>query len=174
MAERIFVTVVSQKSESPSPDSTDIQQATTDVDATSDTKQDNNAYLMSKFAAYQITKKVIATVNYEADYYFGKYVELTEDYHTGVNVQNAKTVISTIGSVFGSAASVGFMGFKFGGPVGAVIGAVAGAGMSVISSYISAKNTYNDAIANIHENVYSNYFYGTRAGYADGSRGTEN
>jgi hypothetical protein len=174
MSRKIVVEITSKRTESPLPEAIDTNNLLPAPDGSKSGGEENDGtYALSKFAAYQITKNVIASINTEIGYYLGKYTELTEDYKTGVNISNAKTVISTIGGIFGSTLAGGIAGAKF-GPVGMIVGAVAGMSSSFVASAISSKNTYNEAIADIHENVYSNYFYSLKAGYADGSRGTEN
>lgn len=131
--------------------------------------EESNEKSKKRVDTKRIVKRALQTTATEAEYYYGKYINISEDYKTGRFIQNAKNIISTSVSLF-NAAKAGLEGALIGGPVGAIIGVVS----SITSMVYSNTKNYADQIENIHQNIYSNYFYSQRAGFVDGSSGTEN
>lgn len=115
--------------------------------------------------AYKVTSDAISLIQSTAEYSFQRYFAESEDYKTQLGVQNAKTAISQVAGFVGAVA----IGAKF-GPVGAIIAGT----LSVASSVSKAVTEVENQMNAIHQQDYSNYFYGVRAGYVDGNGGTMN
>jgi len=169
----IEIRILSQASDSPSPDAKD---DSTDIksDANQDAKKEKKPTSVAYLSAYYLTKNFISEAIGEAQYFYGKYATMSEDYKGQTNVQNAMKTISMASSLTFSALAGAKMGSLAGGLPGAIVGAVAGAAISATKTATSGLHNAADSVAQIRQQAYSNYFYGERAGYADGSQGTEN
>ena len=121
--------------------------------------------------ASQITKTITSEIVSDANYYMGRYYSMAEDYKGQQNNANTMKIINMTTGLASTSFRFGKLGAAF-GPIGAVIGATIGVGVSLARNYMSATKEYNNAMLAIQENAYSNYFYSERAGYIDGSRGT--
>lgn len=123
-------------------------------------------------AGNMVATKVANAVFNESERLMGSYETISEDYKLGTAVQNTKTILSLAGNAVGSTLSGAMTGMQIGGPVGAAIGAALGLVSSGVKSYVNASRDYNDALTAIQKNAYSNYFQGSRSGYMDGGRGS--
>ena len=112
--------------------------------------EESNEKSKEKVNTKRIVKNVARTALIEAEYYSGKYTNISEDYKTGRFIQNARNIISTSISLR-NAARAGLEGALIGGPVGAIIGVVS----SITSMVYSNTKNYADQIENIHKNIYS-------------------
>lgn len=168
----IEIKILSQMPDSPSPDAKD-DDTEVKPDTNQDAKKAKKPTSMAYLAAAYITKNIVTEVISEAQYFYGKYASLTEDYKGQTNVQNAMKTVSMVSNLTFSALAGAKMG-SVAGPYGAVAGAVVGAATSIVKAVTSGLRDAADSIAQIRQQAYSNYFYGERAGYADGSQGTEN
>jgi len=161
MAREVIIRIISEEgSVSASPSAN--QSAKASSPSTDASKSKSKA--RTAFAAY-VTSQAVSQIMSQGEYYFGKYLNSSDNYTLANMVSNAKTVVSSLSSI----ASATIAGSVF-GPVGAVLGFAFSAGSTVIQ----ALDNYGSAIQNIHQQAYSNYFYGTRAGFVDGGRGTNN
>lgn len=169
----IEIRIVSQTSDSPSPDAkgddTEVKN-----DSNQDKKKNSKATTATYLAASYITKNIVSEVITEAQYFYGKYATISEDYKGQTNVQNAMKTISMASSFTFSSLAGAKLGSTVGGLPGAIVGAIVGAVTNVVKTVSTGMHGAADSISQIRQQAYSNYFYGERAGYADGSQGTEN
>lgn len=163
MAREVIIRIISEGGESLSP-SPSANQGTKSTSPTVDADKAKSK-ARTAFATY-VTSQAVSQIISQGEYYFGKYLSSSDNYTLANMVSNAKKVVSAGSSLIAStiAGGVSF------GPVGAALGFAFSAGNTVIQ----ALDNYGSAIQNIHQQAYSNYFYGTRAGFVDGGRGTSN
>lgn len=106
-------------------------------------------------------------------YQLDKYVSLTDDYKTGVMIDNIKTTISKVKGLGGSVLS----GVKVASTIGGGLGA--GLGLAVVGAYVTSEGLN---IARQHETQSLNLrladkeakYARTRLGLIDNGRGTQN
>lgn len=169
----ITIRIISEdQNAAPSPVPSDNQQ---DNETPSPKASNSSSKEQSKslFAQMHLANKAKDFIIQEAEYYTGKYLSVTEDYKMQNTLQNVKNTIQFGFSIYSSAKAGAALGAAA-GPAGSVAGAVIGATMAVAQKVQSAISTNYDSYQAIIENAYSNYFYGTRAGFASGGYGTEN
>lgn len=162
MAREVIIRIISEGGESLSP-SPSANQGTKSTSPTVDADKAKSK-ARTAFATY-VTSQAVSQIISQGEYYFGKYLASSDNYTLANMASNAKKVVSTGSSIISSTIA----GSVF-GPVGAALGFA----FSVGSTAISALDNYGSAIQSIHQQAYSNYFYGTRAGFVDGGRGTNN
>lgn len=121
--------------------------------------------------SYQTAKKlVIQTV----DAGLNRYLTLSEDYLAQNTINNVKTIINKVSSA-GSTIMGGITsGATVGGPVGAIVGGVISAVGWGASEYISYQSRMSGYYANLNASNIETSYAQKRAGYTNGSRGTEN
>lgn len=169
----ITVRIISEDQKAaPSPDPKD-NQSGKETPSPKASNASSKEKSKSLFAEMHLASKAKDFVIQTAEYYTGKYLDVTEDYKMQTAIQNAKTFINGAFSIYASA-KAGAVAGSSAGPVGAAAGAAIGATLAMANQVQSAVNTNYDAYQAIINNAYSNYFYGERAGFASGGYGTEN
>lgn len=127
---------------------------------------------MTQRSASRLTSTILRTAESDAISYYGKYAQVSEDYAGSSAFSNSMKVVSLVQQAGKQAASL---------VVDAATGNIPALVIDTLTSLTQAYNTYrqtwqeyNQALEQLNQNAFSNYFYGARAGYADGGRGTNN
>lgn len=175
MATEVIIRIVNQTQRfAPSADAAEPDNA---PKASANDKTDTDSMNLSGQSAISMASQMVSMVVADSEYYFGKYVDATENYHASMAIQNAKTFLSTFGSPVTSTIGGAVRGYLSGGLPGAVVEGVSSAMQSIqkmINSFSNALKENYDARVELIQNAYDNYFYGRRAGYVTGGYGTEN
>lgn len=121
--------------------------------------------------SYQTAKKLtIQTVEANINHY----LTLSEDYIAQNTVNNVKTVINKVTSAGSTIMGGVTSGATVGGFAGAIVGGVIATVGYGVSEYISYQSRMSGYYASLNaSNIETNYAQ-RRAGYTNGSRGTEN
>lgn len=130
---------------------------------------DKASFVVVVYALEQARKMLVQG----ADYMFGRYYSLTEDYIGQTNYQNIKTaygkVTGGVSSIFGGAL-VGSLA----GPVGAVAGAVIGAFSWGVGEHTQNQSILSNYYQDLNSTNLNTQYNRTRAGLINEGRGTEN
>lgn len=183
---RIIIQIESKVSEGDSkavPDE-DIPKANQGSSSSSSSKRADSSEQeggkASKFlvqAAVNQAHALAGLVVSQAEYQFGKYTQLTEDYTTQNGLAHFKAVQNLAKSAIEPVVSYTAQGASMGGPIGAAVGFIAGvvqSGMNLINIEEARRKEFESAYEQLDTIAYSKYYYGSRAGYIDMSAGTEN
>lgn len=120
--------------------------------------------------AFQQAKQMLVQ---GADYMFGRYYSLTEDYIGQTNYQNIKTAYSKVASGASSIIGGALTGASA-GPAGAVIGAVIGAISWGFGEYTQNQAILSNYYQDLNSANFNTQYNRTRAGLINEGRGTEN
>ena len=121
---------------------------------------------VKKVAAAYVTEQALSLLLNEAQYFFGKWENLNEDYVGQNNMQNTMRILNSVAGLATSTIAGGMVA----GPLGMVVGATVG----LMKNIINTQHTMREYRENVYQQIYSNYFFGTRVGFVNGGRGTEN
>lgn len=135
------------------------------------TKKSNKT--LGAVVANQLWEQTKANVKNIATYSLNRYFNLTEDYISEQNVNNAITAINKTMS-FGTAVIGGaIVGASF-GPVGAAITTIISTASWVINDAVEKTKRWQTARLSQENANYNREFSSVRAGLIDGSKGTMN